>query len=173
MPHYLDELEDLSDQIQRLTLIEAWAKHVAALRKEQGHRVPHVLLHEWLHKRLPTVDSETGSISDGQVANMEHRLDHDAVSASQQKIDLLLPPGARLRAWLGLVYSDRTLARVLEPILADMQHEWLEAHQAGRLGRARWIHVRGIFNLLFAVAMRIPLSAVRWVWEAWKKTKLG
>lgn len=87
--------------------------------------------------------------------------------------ELLIPPGARLREWLGLVFSQRSCTRILDPVLADWQHEWLEAHKRGDLRLARWAQIRGIIALVSAVLMQLPLSVVRWLWEAWKRTKAG
>lgn len=95
------------------------------------------------------------------------------VGAREKDVVLLIPPGGRLRGWLSLLCSPRTRSRILDPVLADVQFEWMEAHKAGKLSLARWVHIRGILTLLAALAMRIPLSVVRWAWEAWKKTKLG
>lgn len=85
---------------------------------------------------------------------------------------LLQPPGTRLRNWLSRI-SERSCRRIFDPIIADMQHEWLEAHKAGKLARARWVHFLCAYHLLAAVFAKIPFSAVRWLWEAWKKTTLG
>lgn len=81
---------------------------------------------------------------------------------------LLLPPGTRLRSWLSF-FSERSCRRIFDPIIADMQHEWQAAHEAGNLSRARWVHIFCTFHLLAALIANWLFS----IWEAWKKTKLG
>lgn len=81
---------------------------------------------------------------------------------------LLLPPGMRMRSLLSF-FSERSCRRIIDPIIADMQHEWRAAHEAGNLSRARWVHILCTFHLLAALIANWLFS----IWEAWKKTKLG
>jgi hypothetical protein len=48
------------------------------------------------------------------------------------------PPGARLRAIARLVFDADTIARVVDPTLADMQHECAEANDPAEARRAAW-----------------------------------
>jgi hypothetical protein len=60
---------------------------------------------------------------------------------------LLLPPGVKLRHRLAFIYSAKTMERIVEPILADIQAEWTDATIANRSLHARWIQVRGYWHL--------------------------
>lgn len=86
---------------------------------------------------------------------------------------LLQPPGLYLRAWSMFWFSRKTFARVLEPIIADAQHEWLEAHKHGQIAQARLICIRGYVAFFSALITMVPLSLLRWFWQAWKNTKVG
>jgi hypothetical protein len=60
---------------------------------------------------------------------------------------LLLPPGMRIRAALTYLCSKRTMQSVVEPLLADMQAEWLDAMAANRHVLALAIRLRGYLSL--------------------------
>jgi hypothetical protein len=57
------------------------------------------------------------------------------------------PPGTRLLAFASRWFDAAVVARVLEPLVADWQREWIEAPPA----RRAWIRARGV--ICFAVAM--------------------
>lgn len=96
-------------------------------------------------------------------------LDH---SPSSRKL-LLRPPGMHLRSWCRFWFSRQTFTKVVEPTIADLQEEWLEAHKLKHTAKARWICIRGYVSLLCALATMMPVSLLRWFWQAWKKTKVG
>jgi hypothetical protein len=84
---------------------------------------------------------------------------------------LLTPPGMRLRGVLAVVYSTKTCQTVFEPLLADVQAEWLAAHAAGRSGRAEWYRVRGYFYVLQHVLAQLPVSVLQTAYQLWKASK--
>lgn len=59
------------------------------------------------------------------------------------KRPLGLPPGARLRKISRFLYPPKTFARVFEPVLDDLLHEYQDALFRGEEGRARWVVLRG------------------------------
>jgi lipopolysaccharide export system permease LptF/LptG-like protein len=62
-------------------------------------------------------------------------------------------PGARLRAAAVRWCSDTTMARIVDPALADLQLEWEVAAQGGRRWHCRWVLVLGYWGLLKALAL--------------------
>lgn len=104
----------------------------------------------------------------------QYALQHPGAPVPERQAALLLPPGAQMRGWLGLLFwSPSARTRFLEPILADLQHEWLEAHKKGDMRLARRVQVLGMISLFWALLARLPFSVIRVLWEAWKRTKVG
>lgn len=60
-------------------------------------------------------------------------------------------PGYRLRAVAARWCSERTMERLVDPAIADLQTEYAEAARAGRVWRSRWIWIAG--HAAFAKAM--------------------
>lgn len=73
---------------------------------------------------------------------------------------LTLPPGHRLRRVADFIYSPKTMARVFDPILADMQHEWMEAIAKNRFAQAKWIRFRGYWSFVVAGGLYAVVKAV-------------
>jgi hypothetical protein len=64
----------------------------------------------------------------------------------------MTPPGCRLRAFAARFCSPRTLDRLIDPVIADLQAEHRDARAAGRIWTSRWVIVAGYFSLLKAVS---------------------
>jgi lipopolysaccharide export LptBFGC system permease protein LptF len=62
----------------------------------------------------------------------------------------MMRPGHHIRRWASRVFSPQTMARVIEPMLADLQLEYSCAQAAGKPWRARWIQFVG-----YATCMRV------------------
>lgn len=60
---------------------------------------------------------------------------------------LARPPGTRVRAIVEYFVSKRTMQSIVEPVLADVQREWLDAVAADRYVLAFAIRVRGYLSL--------------------------
>jgi hypothetical protein len=73
---------------------------------------------------------------------------------------LLVPPGARARRALEWLFTKKTMTNVFEPILADMQAEWMAAMIAKQDGRAKWIAVRGMLSLGRALVAETGLGLI-------------
>jgi hypothetical protein len=52
-------------------------------------------------------------------------------------------PGTRLRAICIRVFAATTMARLIDPVLSDLQAEYCEARRQGRVWRSRWIRAAG------------------------------
>ena len=81
---------------------------------------------------------------------------------------VICPPCSRLRVWLGFFFSKRTMDRVFDAAIADVQAEWQEACSQGRSGHAIWIQLRGYWHVLNHLGAQSLVSAARAVYEAWK-----
>lgn len=109
-------------------------------------------------------------------ATVGHELGHvlHHRTAPIAECQLLLPPGTRLRGWLGLLFwSSRARTQFLDAILADVQHEWLKAHQRGDTKLARRIQVFGLISLFWAMLRRIPETVLSLLLAVWKRTMTG
>lgn len=97
----------------------------------------------------------------GRVINLNKLLEPD-------DIDILLPPGTRLSIIIEFLYSKKVKERVFDGIIADMQAEYFEALDQGRKWKMRWIHARGIMNVLTAVMAGFSFSFVKKMVEIFK-----
>jgi hypothetical protein len=61
-------------------------------------------------------------------------------------------PGGRLRGFAARLCSPRTMDRLIDPVLADLQAEYRDARAEGRMWKSRWVRVAGYFSLLKAVS---------------------
>ena len=62
-------------------------------------------------------------------------------------------PGDRLRALAGRILNRRTMERVVDPLLADLQLEYAEAIRRGRVWKSRWVLVAGHIAFLKTIAL--------------------
>jgi hypothetical protein len=56
---------------------------------------------------------------------------------------IVLPPGYQLARFLSFLLTREGYKRYVEPVIADMQSEYIEALSQGRVWHARWIVFRG------------------------------
>ena len=66
---------------------------------------------------------------------------------------LILPPGARLRNMLHVIYPPKIAERVFDQTIADMRLEWEEAMAHNQKWLARWIQVRGVLTVVLTAAV--------------------
>lgn len=57
-------------------------------------------------------------------------------------------PGDRLRALAARVCSAKTMERLIDPIVTDLQMEYLDAIRQGRVWRGRWVRIAGYVAML-------------------------
>ncbi len=65
----------------------------------------------------------------------------------------MTPAGDWLRAMASRVCSERTMERLVDPVLTDARIESQEAIARGRVWRSRWIRLAGFFALFKAAAL--------------------
>jgi hypothetical protein len=91
-------------------------------------------------------------------------------SAKHKPTRIVRPPGSGLLSFADFFCSPRTLDRVLQPILADMQHDYFQALSENRKGKAEWARFRG--SVCFWKALGL-YTIVRNVVAIWKISRLG
>lgn len=86
---------------------------------------------------------------------LAHRAMEDDAAALRKQEDVEPPVARRLERIASALLSKAVYKRYVEPQIADIQHEYYEAMQAGRPGLAKWRLVRGcivwLVPLLFAL----------------------
>ena len=100
-----------------------------------------------------------------QVAGVRGRARSSEIGAliPRQAADVILPPGMKLREWLALFFSQHTCETVFDNVIADMQKEWLEAHEKGDTELATWVQVRGRLTL----AITLAVFLLRSLYDLW------
>ena len=73
----------------------------------------------------------------------------------------MIRPGDRLRATAARIFDQRTMARVVDPLVADLQVEYAEAIRRGRVWRSRWILAAGYLVFLKTIAVCGAEEAIR------------
>ncbi len=81
---------------------------------------------------------------------------------------LVSPPGARARGLFAFVFSQKTMQGVFEPLLGDIQAEWLGHVVEGRHWHARMTRLRGYVELGTAIAANGGASFVDLVVKIYK-----
>jgi hypothetical protein len=100
---------------------------------------------------------------------MKHSLlesEHDKGISSHMVVQQ--SPGWTLHRLASWVFSKRTVALVVEPVLSDLQLEFHEALSAGRPYKARWVQVRGYAVFWTHLGAQIPVSAARVLLALWR-----
>lgn len=78
------------------------------------------------------------------------------------------PPGFRLLAFAGFIFTTKIYSEVLEPTIRDLQDEHIAALAQGRIGKARWVKLRGYFSFWSAVIALVPGSLLKRLMKIWK-----
>lgn len=76
----------------------------------------------------------------------------------KKELGLILPPGARLRDVLCLIYSRKTVERVFEQGIADTQEEWQAAMIHNQPWLARWAQVHGVLTVFLTMAVHAAVT---------------
>jgi hypothetical protein len=85
---------------------------------------------------------------------------------SPKKANIIRPPGSLLTAVSEFLFSQKTLERVVNPVIADLQVEYCEALAANRHVKAAWVRLRGYWNLFKAIGL---YSIVKMFVEVWRR----
>ena len=75
------------------------------------------------------------------------------------------PPGSLLNNIAEFLCSPKTLDRVVNPILSDMQVEYCEALAAGRDAKANWVRMRGYWAFFKALGLYSLLKTAADIWR--------
>ena len=85
--------------------------------------------------------------------------------APQPQAHIVRSPGYQLSRMAEFLFSKRTHTRVLQPIIADLQAEYIEALDQDRQWKAAWVRLRGYLACAIAVVRITGASALlRGVW---------
>lgn len=84
------------------------------------------------------------------------------------QVGLIQPPGSKARGWLSFLYSPKDMTLVFEPVLRDIQDEWLADEIAGRRWRARMTRLRGYVQIAQAVVAHGGENIFKTVAFLWK-----
>lgn len=79
---------------------------------------------------------------------------------------LVVVPGTRLRGVLRFLLSAKTMDRIVNPTLADMQREWLDAAIDGRKWHGKWIRLRGYWCLGVGLGVGGVFRLLHDLWKA-------
>jgi hypothetical protein len=80
-------------------------------------------------------------------------------------------PGHTLSTLADFVYSPRTVERIFEATLADLQNEYCKALADGRAWKARWVRLRGYWGFWNAALAHLLVSVLDNVVKIWKLTR--
>jgi hypothetical protein len=70
-------------------------------------------------------------------------------------------PGTRLRSWAGLVCSPATMARLIDPLIADLQYEHEGVSSTGQPRHRRWILMKGYLAFWKVLLLHVPIVCTR------------
>jgi hypothetical protein len=78
---------------------------------------------------------------------------------------IVRPPGSLLSRAAEFLFSRKTLTRIVNPIISDLQAEYFEALGAKRPAKAVWVRLRGYWGLFKAVGLHSILKMVVEIWR--------
>jgi hypothetical protein len=77
-------------------------------------------------------------------------------------------PGMYLFKVAEFLMTEKSFSRVAAPSIADMREEYFEALSQNRIGKARLVHVRGIWSFFAALGLDRFFSIVSLCVKVWK-----
>lgn len=83
---------------------------------------------------------------------------------------LIVLPCTKLRVTLSLLFGNRIMNRVFDQLIGDIQSEWAEHFNAGRVWSARFVQYRGYAQVLHAVLAQAIFSTFKALAGVWKAT---
>jgi hypothetical protein len=81
-------------------------------------------------------------------------------------------PGARLRSIATRVFDPSTMKRLIDPAIADLQHEHDAAIRRGLVWRGRWVHTAGCVAVWKVIAVSATTASTRAIGD-WARTDEG
>jgi hypothetical protein len=70
-------------------------------------------------------------------------------------------PGARLRSVATRFFDPSTMERLIDPAIADLQHEHDDAIHRGLVWRGRWVHIAGCVAVSKVIAAAATTASTR------------
>jgi|HubBroStandDraft_6_1064221.scaffolds.fasta_scaffold387399_2 hypothetical protein len=95
-------------------------------------------------------------------------LGSDHATANSKRI--IRPPGSGLNSAAEFLFSRKTMERVVNPVISDLQMEYCEALAANRRVKAIWVQIRGYWSFFKTVGLYSVLKAFV---EIWRKVSAG
>jgi hypothetical protein len=87
------------------------------------------------------------------------------VLARSNGVRIYRPPGSTLHSLSDFFCSPKTMERVVQPILSDLESEYCMALAEGRIWKARWICVRGYISFWKGVGMHTLAKNLVQLWK--------
>jgi len=87
---------------------------------------------------------------------------------SSDSVSIARTPGWGLHGLAKWFFSPRTFTEILEPVLSDLQRDFLGALQEERPYKARWVQIRGYGRFWTHVGAHVPISFGRVAHRLWK-----
>jgi hypothetical protein len=81
---------------------------------------------------------------------------------------LSIPAGNGLLAFAEFFFNRKKYQEIFIPIVADMREEYFEAMAQNRIGKARWVRVRGTYSFFAAIGLDRAFAFVSFFIKAWK-----
>lgn len=70
-------------------------------------------------------------------------------------------PGWTLSRWIEFLFSRKSVDQIFQPIIADMQVEYIDAIAARRYWKARWVAARGYATFWYALVLQVLALALQ------------
>jgi hypothetical protein len=80
-------------------------------------------------------------------------------------------PGGRAYAIASFFCSKRTMARIIDPMLADMREEYFEALAKGQKWKARWIHLSYYWGFVKLLPFYTAISMDKRLWKLFHSSR--
>ena len=115
-----------------------------------------------------TLSDSLNGITEEDGETRSHQRQETHLCPGHSKPLIVLPPGSRLSRCVECFYSKRTVGQVFFLIIADMQHEYIEALAKGEKWKARWVRLRGYWGFFNAMGLQSIVGLVKKIWGIWK-----
>lgn len=80
------------------------------------------------------------------------------------------PPGWRLRFFADFFYSPKTMERIVDPIIADLQGEYCKALSENQSVKAAWIRIGAGWILFKALGLYAGAKNIAGIWKIARRT---
>lgn len=159
---YSLRIHKVSKHLVEFALIDEKSKEVAWCEASTDVDSSHInsLLKRW-NKMYPMWkhEGDTGP---------EMQITIGAFEPTESPPGLVIPPGNRIIRMSEFLFSKKQFEALVLPIISDMREEYFEALSQNRIGKARWVRVRGTWSLFAAMGLDRVFSLVSLCVKVWK-----